>query len=269
MIKNFEQYTQDIEGRFNGLQNIEEFKKLDSKEGKSIVKKLIDIVKDSVKLKKKEEEYLDKHINNKYLENGEDGEDYLDKHFINKYLEDGKDKKLSNAWTLVITKEYMSTNIGVRYPLYYYIVDEKDSIEGNKYLAWELYDELRHKNDNVGVYQLRVRNPEYDPSLSTSDESNSKVWQVLCYEYELDCNYCPDSVRYLIKKAKDCQYTKDHNIEVKPKKVDSLEELAKVMEKVKTRYNDLSRETEEFLCTPLDKVEEFVFKIKPSECDMD
>lgn len=248
MIKNFEQYAQDIEGRFNGLQHIDEFKKLDSKEGKSIVKKLIDVVKDSVKSKKKEEDYLDKHFNNKYLEKG-------------------KDKKLSNAWTLVITKEYICTNPGVRYPIYYYVIDEKDSIEGNRSIAREVWEEFPHKYDNAGIYKIHTKNTEYD--INEEDLSKNGAWQVVSYEYELNACCCPDALRHLIDKAKDSSYTKKNNIEVKPKKVDSIDELVKVMDRIKKLYYDKEKETEEFLNTPLDKVDDFVFRIKPSDGDID
>jgi hypothetical protein len=249
MIKSFEEYTKYIERITPGsLQYISEFKKMDSKEGKNIVKKIIDVVKNSVKLKKKEEDYLDKHYNNEYLNKN-------------------KDKKLSNAWTLVITKEYMCTNPGVRYPIYYYVVDEKDSIEENKSKAFEIYDNFFRKNKNNLLYRIDVKNTEYDKDVR--DESKNDAWQVISYEYELTCTCSPDALRYLIIKAKDSPYTKEHNIEVKPKKVDSKDEFLKVMDKIKKLYYDKQDEVEKFLNTPLDKIDDFEFKIKPSDADID
>lgn len=247
MIKTFEQFSKDNEKTSGCLQYISEFKKLDSKEGKSIVKKLIDVVKDSVKSKKKEEDYLDKHFNNEYLDKG-------------------KDKKLSNAWTLVITKEYMCTNTGVRYPLYYYVIDEKDTIEGNKSIASQIWEEFPKKYDNIGIYQIHTKNTEFDQN--ETDTSKNSAWQVVSYEYELNPNCSPGALRRLIDKAKDSSYTKKNNIEVKPKKVDSIDELVKVMNKIKKLYYDKEKETEEFLNTPLDKVDDFVFRIKPSDGDI-
>jgi hypothetical protein len=248
MIKTFQEFEKDYEKTYEGLQYITELKELDSKKGKSIVKKLINIVKDSVKLKKKEEDYLDKHFNNKYLNND-------------------KDKKLSNAWLLVINKEYMCTNPGIRYPLYYYVVDEKDSIEGNKSLAREIWQDFPKKYDNNGIYQIHAKNTEFDKD--ETDTSKNGAWQVVSYEYELCPNCTPEALRYLIDKAKDSSYTKDNNIKVNPKKVDSIDELVKVMDKVKKLYYDKEEETEEFLNTPLDKIDDFVFRIKPSDADID
>lgn len=248
MIKSFEEFSRDNEKTSKCIQYVSEFKKIDSKEGKSILKNLIDIVKDSVKSKKKEEDYLDKHFNNKYLNKG-------------------KDKKLSNAWTLVITKEYLCTNPGVRYPLYYYVIDEKDSIEENKSIASQIWEEFPKKYNNNGIYQIHTKNTEFDKN--ETDSSKNDAWQVVSYEYELNPNCCPDTLRYLTDKAKDSSYTKKNNIEVKPKKVDSIDELVKVMDKVKKLYYDKEKETEEFLNTPLDKIDDFVFKIKPSDGDID
>jgi hypothetical protein len=244
MIKSFEEFEKPYEG----FQYIAELKELDSKKGKSIVNKLIGIVKDSVKSKKKEEDYLDKHFNNEYLNKG-------------------KDKKLSNAWTLVITKEYMCTNPGIRYPLYYYVIDEEDSIEKNKSKAFELYNEFPKKYDNIGIYQIHTKNTDFDKD--ETDTSKNAAWQVVSYEYELNCNCCPGALRYLTDKAKDSSYTKNNDIKVNPKKVDSIDELVKVMDKIKKLYYDKEKETEEFLNTPLDKIDDFVFKIKPSDGDID
>jgi parvulin-like peptidyl-prolyl isomerase len=244
MIKTFKEFEKDYEG----LQYIRELKELDSKKGKSIVNKIIDVVKKSVKLKKKEE-------------------DYLSKHFYNKYLDNDKDKKLSNAWLLIITKEYMSTNPGIRYPLYYYVVDEEDSIEKNKAKASEIYHSFPDKYDNIGIYQIHAKNTEFDKE--ETDTSKNGAWQVVSYEYELNSCCCPEALRHLIDKAKDSSYTKDNNIKVNPKKVDSIDELVKVMDKIKKLYYDKEKETEDFLNTPLDKIDDFVFKIKPSDADID
>ena len=40
------------------------------------------------------------------------------------------------------------------------------------------------------------------------------------------------------------------------------------MNKIKKLYYDKEKETEEFLNTPLDKVDDFVFRIKPSDGDI-
>ena len=192
-----------------------------------------------------------------------------EKNDLEKFADNNINKKFQNAWTLVITKTDMCLKPEDIVIKYYYVIDEKDSLEANKSIAHNLWSE---GDFGIQAYEITTKNPKYDPNAfedGTSAKTGEKIdnfepsmiWQALSYLFELDCNY---SAEALIRRTKS-QESKGYD---KPKKLNSLDELKSLWKKVEDLYRKKEKETEDFLDTPLDKIDDFKFLIKPEDIDI-